>query len=308
MKTAEYGLNLFLGIIGIIGGYFLSTLDTQNQPVILGILFVIAFVGLIFIIFPSMVSAEMLRFVSIFLPTLIFTFFLLLFMENLPVPELPKTITPISPTQASPIPTFRSGVPVVRIPKTCFYIGLSDSTREALCNEFGCSIDLGNNNSDSPYKEVCVGAFELDQYEVSVELYKNKTFDPNSMPKVYVIWYEAEEFCKIRGGRLPSESEWELAGRGESSVNFIGDTNSNALVSVSDSVLDKSWAGVYGLGSNVREWTSDNGINPDSRIVKGGGYETENPLDLRLSFRSSEYIDSRYSSIGFRCAFDISQE
>jgi formylglycine-generating enzyme required for sulfatase activity len=80
-------------------------------------------------------------------------------------------------------------------------------------------------------REVYLAPFAIDRDEVSVADYRRCVFagscalDPlvagddryirDGWPIVNITWDESQDYCRWRGGRLPSEAEWERAARGD---------------------------------------------------------------------------------------------
>jgi formylglycine-generating enzyme required for sulfatase activity len=145
-------------------------------------------------------------------------------------------------------------------------------------------------------------------------------------PCVMVTWYEAEAYAHWRGGRLPTEAEWEFAARGPQSLIYpwgntfdSGKANvvqSTGLAPVGSFPAGKSWVGAYDMAGNAMEWVQDwldtdyykqavqdNPPGPAAGTIKieKGGWWGSNQFVARSAYRHFEdppnYGDGH---IGFR--------
>jgi formylglycine-generating enzyme required for sulfatase activity len=217
---------------------------------------------------------------------------------------------------------------------------------------------MGSKDGDPdevPERQVYLKAFYLDRKEVSQEEYARfAKMTKRPLPKIEVFeddqskllqpefaamsmsWDEAAAYCKWAGKRLPTEAEWEKAGRGEGKRKYAwGETfmngRANANVDGSEDGFrylappgsfetGLSPYGIYDMTGNVAEWVADSydehyyqkapyrdpkgPETGDLKVVRGGSWrETEHNTRLSKRFAAKHWRTD--ITIGFRCAGDM---
>lgn len=256
-------------------------------------------------------------------------------------PETAPSPTPaptLSPTPVTILNDPLTGAPLILVPAGSFTMGGP-----------GISADA------QPAHTVTLSEFYIDKYEVTNANYaacvavgacqppanaasytRDNYYDNpeyEDYPVVQVSWEQASAYCAWRGGRLPTEAEWEKAARGSDTrlypwgeaeptcevVNYwsttegacVGDTTAVGSYPAGASPYE-----VLDLSGNVWEWVFDwyeatyyvnspaeNPRGPETgvnKVLRGGSW-VSNEANIQAAFRNNLEPTSTSSNIGFRC-------
>jgi len=204
---------------------------------------------------------------------------------------------------------------------------------------------------ERPQRNIFLDSFSIDVHEVSNARYlkfiqeTERKEPPNSysdkllskesgvenLPVIQVTWYDAVDYCRWAGKRLPTEAEWEKAARGKNGNKYPWGSE---LLSKESVNFDKDWEGIktlwnvdghdeasssYGIknmSGNVREWVADwyapdyyqnapikNPSGPQTgilKVIKGGSWHSFKS-DIRPASRGKGGFALKTDGIGFRC-------
>lgn len=180
------------------------------------------------------------------------------------------------------------------------------------------------NLSQKSSQLLSLSSFYIDRTEITVTNFKK--FYPAYNEKPYtngkpcprcpamgITWYQAQKYCQWAGKRLPTENEWEIAARGNSTfiwpwgneyrpqhANILGKDDEFLFVApVASFPKGASPFGLMDMAGNVWEWVigESNGL----KIVKGGGW-TSYANQSKISFRNTVDPKLQNPTFGFRCA------
>lgn len=214
---------------------------------------------------------------------------------------------------------------------------------------------MGSQDGDpdeAPEHQVFLKGFYLDRKEVTQKEYDRfAKMTKRPMPRIEVFeddqskllkpefaamsvsWDDAVAYCRWAGKRLPTEAEWEKAGRGEGKRKYPwGDAFDTRAANVDGSEdgykylappgsfdTGRSPYGLYDMTGNVAEWVADTygeqyykkspyrdpkgPETGDLKVVRGGSWrETEHNARLSKRFAAKRWRTD--ITIGIRCASD----
>jgi formylglycine-generating enzyme required for sulfatase activity len=168
-------------------------------------------------------------------------------------------------------------------------------------------------------KKIELADFYIDRYEVSNIQYKKFRAEhefpaeKENHPAAEISYFDAEEYCKSVGKRLPTSKEWEKAARGTDGRKYpwgdkfdskkanTSEGGKGGAVKVGTYEGGKSPYGVYDMSGNVWEWVDAWDSKKQYRFARGGSYFEGDDMNRTTSSLMS-IPDDIHEYIGFRCA------
>lgn len=205
----------------------------------------------------------------------------------------------------------------------------------------GCDLGPDCPVDAQPARLISLGAFLLQDHEVTEREYDvcviatlcgaplAALFHPETEPNLPVRGLhrdDAERYCQLLGGRLPTEAEWERAAREQDGPYPWGTREPTCQLANSvgcrgtvagQSTVGATPTGLSDLAGNVREWVYDryapdyyamsSAMDPtgpaigENAVVRGGGFVSPTAA-LRVWARDQVARAAAPEDVGVRCA------
>jgi formylglycine-generating enzyme required for sulfatase activity len=243
----------------------------------------------------------------------------------------------------TPVAQTVNGSEMMLVPSGCFMMGSTDeqlvegqSSCDSYYGVYGCKEDLG---IEQPAHEVCI----RQPYWIDRTAVTNKAFGSSSnqgtdtspyrgpnWPRETITWAQAAAFCEARGGRLPTEAEWEFAARGPDALIYPWgneyDINRVTLhklhpPEVGEHPEGASWVGALDMSGGIGEWVADwygpysseavrDPSGPENGVLKvarGGDWFAHAAYFVRTTFRDAFDPDFASTAVGVRCVAAVGE-
>lgn len=230
---------------------------------------------------------------------------------------------------------------MVYIPEGSFLMGSNEDD-----GRLGLSVGV----DEIPQHRVFLKGFYIDRHEVSVGEFRRFMLATNrTVPRIWrlkkyiewypapkdnhpmsgVSWYDADDYCRWVGKRLPTEAEWEKSARGTDGRQWPWGNEPNQSGNIKANTLEAGieWTmpqgsfpdgvspyGVHDMGGSVQEWTSSwyqpypgstlkrEDFGEKYKVLRGGAWENPAVPFARTAYRLVVAPIWDHPGHGFRCA------